>query len=281
MRRVMPAIVVLCVLSVAALAQQPTSSPAFQVISIKPNTALDRGGMISSPAGTQFRVSNIALRMIITYAYNLRDMELVDAPGWIASERFDVTATYPATAAHTVEEARLMMQRLLAERFGLRVHRETRELPIYRLVKARDDGKLGPRLVPSDVDCVKWLADKKPQIIGTPPIGPTGARPACMFVTQRNFIVAGTRTVAELARGLESVVARPVVDATGLSGNYNIELLWTPTPGLDVQPAAGAAGDDTVSLFTALQEQLGLKLEPSRGPVTVVVVDSVERPTPN
>jgi uncharacterized protein (TIGR03435 family) len=205
----------------------------------------------------------------------------LDAPGWTSAERFDITATYSGAKSPTLDEARLMVQRVLAERFALHAHRETRDMPIYRLVKARDDGRLGLNLVPSDLDCVKWLADKKPQIIGTPPVGPGGARPACMSVTQRNFIAAGTKPITDLARGLESIVGRRVVDATGLTGNFDITLMWTPTPGLDVQPNAPTGGADTVSLFAAVQEQLGLKLEPARGPVDVVVIDSVERPTPD
>lgn len=280
MRRVLIIGVLYALAGVVGIAQQPTS-PAFEVVSINPNTALDRSGMISSPVGTQFRVSNIALRMIILYAYNLRDLDLVDAPGWTSAEQFDITATYPATASHTLEEARLMMQRVLSERFGLRVHRETRELPIYRLVKAREDGRLGPNLVPSDVDCVKWLADKKSQIIGTPPIGPGGARPACLMVPGRTYVLAGTKPVSDLARALESIVGRNVFDASGITGNFDMTLQWTATPGLDGQPSAVANNTDTVSLFTALQEQLGLKLEPARGPGEVLVIDSVQRPTPN
>lgn len=84
-----------------------------------------------------------------------------------------------------------------------------------------------------------------------------------------------------LARSLESAVERRVIDATGLSGNFNIELLWTPTPGIDVQPNAAVAGTEIVSIFTAIQEQLGLKLEPARAPAKVLVIDSIERPTPN
>ena len=190
------------------------------------------------------------------------------------------SATYPAGTDRQTQ-MRPMLQRALAERFKLRVRRETRELPIYRLVLARQDRKLGPNLVSSDVDCVKWLAEKRPQFIGTPPIGPNGARPACMMVSNRNFILAGTRSVADLARSLENNVTRPVVDATGLSGNFNIELQWTPTAGLDAARNSPAATVDGLSVFTALQEQLGLKLEPARGPVDVLAVESVDRPAPD
>lgn len=278
MRRVMLCIAVLSTLTVQGLAQQPASSPTFDVVSVKPNPNPERGGAIS-PVGSQFRTINIPLRIIITYAYNVRDVELVNAPGWTSAEKFDITATYSGAQSPTLDEARLMVQRVLAERFGLRAHRETRDMPIYRLVKARDDGRLGPNLVPSNVDCVKWLAEEKSQIIGTPPIGPGGARPACLLVGNRNYVLAGTKPIRDLARSLESVVNRTVVDASGLTGNFDMDLQWTPAPGLDVQ--ANIVSGDTASLFTAIQEQLGLKLESARGPVEVLVIDSVERPTPN
>ena len=257
-------------------AQQPT----FDVVSIRPNNALDRSGMISSPAAGQFHISNLPARAIVNYAYDLRDLELVDAPEWTRTERFDLAATYAGNAPRTSDEVHRMLQAALADRFQLRVHRETRELPIYRLTKAREDGRLGPQLQSSDVDCAQWLADKKPQFIGTPPIGPTGARPACLMVAQRAFIVAGTKPLPQLALALESIVGRRVVDATGLPGNFDLVLQWTPTPGLDGTSTA-ASSDDTLSVFTALQEQLGLKLEPARGPVDVLVVDHIERPTEN
>jgi uncharacterized protein (TIGR03435 family) len=263
-----------------APAQSPVGAE-FEVVSVKPNTSIGEGGFITGFGNPQFRVRNISLRAIIIYAYDLRDVQLVDAPEWTRSARFDISATYPQ-GADPQTQMRPMLQRVLAERFNLRVRRETRELPMYRLVMARQDRKLGPNLVPSDVDCAKWLAENRPQIIGTPPIGPAGARPACMTVTQRNFILAGTKPMADLARSLESIVARSVVDATALSGNFNIDLEWTPSAGLDAAGNTSAAARDSgLSVFTALQEQLGLKLEPARGPVDALVVESVERPAPD
>jgi uncharacterized protein (TIGR03435 family) len=253
----------------------------FEAVSVKPNKAIDGGGMISPPTGSQLRVINVPLRTIINYSYNRRALQVVDAPEWTTSERFDITATYPMGASHTVEEARAMLQNVLARRFGLRVHSDTRELPIYRLMLARQDRRLGPNLTASDVDCVKYLADKNPQIIGTPPVGPGGARPACMMVQNRTYIMAGTRSMQELALALESVAGRRIVDDTQLSGNFDINVQWTLTPGLDIQTIGSDTAAGTLSLFTALQEQLGLKLEPSRGRVEVLVVDHVERPTEN
>jgi uncharacterized protein (TIGR03435 family) len=270
----------LVVITAAGLSLSSQTPLRFEVVSVKPHSGVAGERMISA-ASSQFRVVNLPLKTIINYAYNLRDIEVVDAPAWTTSENFDITATYPPGPTPSPDDRRSMLQRVLAERFALRVHRETRELPIYRLVKAREDGRLGPALTASDVDCVKWLADKKPQIEGTGPVRPGGAKPLCMMVTNRYYIVAGTKPISELALGLESIVQRSVVDGTGLRGNYDISLQWTPTPGLDAQPGVATANSDTLSVFTALQEQLGLKLEPSRGPVEVLVIDSVERPTPD
>jgi uncharacterized protein (TIGR03435 family) len=111
-------IAVVSIFTGASVAQQPSPSPAFDVVSVKRNTSQEQGGAIS-PVGSQFRTFNIPLRIIITYAYNVRDLELVDAPGWTSAERFDITATYSGAKSPTQDEARLMVQRVLAERFAL------------------------------------------------------------------------------------------------------------------------------------------------------------------
>jgi uncharacterized protein (TIGR03435 family) len=261
------------------LRAQAPALPAFDVVSVRPNTSIGGGGSISGPSGSQFRVVNVALRQIVIYAYDLRDVELVDIPEWTRTARFDIAATYPEGAVPAVQY-RLMIQKLLADRFQLQVRNERRDLPVYTLTIARPDKRLGPSLVPSDVDCTRWLAEKRPQFIGTPPIGPGGARPACLMVTQRNYIVGGTRTIAALARGLESAVGRPVIDETGLSGTFDIALQWTPEPGIDVQPATTPTAEGA-SLFTAIQEQLGLALKSARAVVPVVAVGRIERPAPD
>jgi uncharacterized protein (TIGR03435 family) len=174
-----------------------------------------------------------------------------------------------------------MLQNLLADRFGLVYHRDARELPLYELVIARKDGKLGPHLVPSNVDCAAWLAEKRPQTgAGGPSPFPPRMRPACTIVASRSFISGGTRTISQLAPILQALVGRPVVDKTGLAGTFNMDMQWSPT---DLATAAGVttAADTGLSIFTALQEHLGLKLEPSRGPFDVVVIDAIRRPSPD
>jgi len=223
---------------------------------------------------------NVPLRFIILEAYGLRDHELSDAPEWTNTTAYDISATYPGGITPTEPETRLMLQQLLEDRFQLSLRSETRELPAYRLVLARKDGRLGPRLARSNVDCAAWLAEKRPQIgMGGPSPVPGGRRPACMITGSRQgFITGGTRTIAELAAPLQSFAGRPVSDETGLTGTFDIDLIWTPDESL---APAGTRPDVGVSLFAALEEQLGLKLEPTRRPFQVRVVQRVERPRPD
>jgi uncharacterized protein (TIGR03435 family) len=169
-----------------------------------------------------------------------------------------------------------MMEKALVERFGLKLHRERREMAVYRLVVARQDGRLGPRLTPSSVDCQQWFAEKKPQLGagGPSPVAPGGARPACMLMAQRRFITGGTQPISRLTPALESMTGRFVIDETGLKGNYDIDLEFAPT----IEAGGAPAADGAPSIFTALQEQLGLKLEADRRPMEVVVIDAIARP---
>jgi uncharacterized protein (TIGR03435 family) len=179
---------------------------------------------------------------------------------------------------------RAALQALLQERFRLIIRRERRSMPVYRLVMARGDRRPGPQLVPSTVDCEK-LAEKRAQIDGggTSVVAPGGNRPACMMsANRRGFLTAGTRTIAELATALQSFVGRPVVDATGLQGTFDIDLSWRADNEVSAPPAGvRLVSPDGPSLFTAIQEQLGLRLEPGTGEVDAIVVERIERATPD
>jgi uncharacterized protein (TIGR03435 family) len=179
-----------------------------------------------------------------------------------------------------------MVRTLLEDRFKLTVHNETRELPIYALTLARSDGRLGPKLVRSDIDCEKALAELADSLrkTGRLPTSPVGQAPPCSTggppgkfvgndITMQMFADVLTASVNRGRGGVSSSVDRVVVDRTGLQGAFDITLEWTP----DDAPPDVSGG----SIFTALQEQLGLKLEPTRGPVDVIVVDRVEPPTPD
>jgi uncharacterized protein (TIGR03435 family) len=264
----------------ATVAQSP--QPAFDVASVKENTSVSDTGGIAPATPGRVRITNRPLRFILLDAFRLMDHQLIGAPEWTESARFDINATYQADAARTEDDARAMLRTLLANRFGLKTHREMRELPIYSLVMARKDGALGPQLVRSGIDCDRWIAEKRPQMgAGTAsPVAPGGKRPVCMILTTRRFITAGTRTIQDLLGPLQAMTGRPVIDRTGLTGVFDFDLQWTSGP---VAPAAGPTGppDDGPSIFVALQEQLGLRLEPGRAPFDVVVVDSVQRPSPD
>jgi uncharacterized protein (TIGR03435 family) len=248
------------------LAAQAPVSPAFEVASVKPNKS---GSMDQSilPRGGQFVATNESLRNLITTAYRVQWSRVVGGPDWL-SDRFDVVAKMPDHAAP--DQLGFMLQALLTDRFKLKTHRETREETIYALVVAKSDGRLGAQLRRSDVDCVKEVLANG----GTPPVPPNpGEWPRCGSFMSGNGFRAGGLSMAALANHLTGVVNRVVIDRTGLTGNYDVDLQYTP----DVRLPPTTS--DLPSIFTAVQEQLGLKLESTTGPVDVLVIDHVEHPT--
>jgi uncharacterized protein (TIGR03435 family) len=263
----------------AVLRAQSTAPLAFEVASIRENTSVSDAGGISGPTPGRFTVTNSPLRFVIMYAFGLLDHELIDAPEWTVTTRYDITATYPDGTTPTEANVRAMLQRLLADRFNLRARRERRDMPAYDLVLARANGQLGPQLARSNVDCDKWIAEKRPQFGagGPSPVTPAGTRPACLLVATRTYLSGGTRTIAQLTPVLQSMVRRPVIDKTGLTGTFDIDLRWSPAG--DARAVESVAADEAASIFTALQEQLGLKLETSRAPFDVVIIESLQRPS--
>jgi uncharacterized protein (TIGR03435 family) len=233
-------------LTVLALQPQlPAQAPAFEVASIKRNVSGDpRSGVRTLPGG-RIAVINQELRQIIRGAFGSSDLEVIGGPDWIDSDRWDITAS--AGTGKADEPLEPMLKSLLADRFKLRAHVEMRERPIYGLVLSRADKRLGDKIHVSPMDC---RADTD--------CGRTSAR--------TNGVLSGTingvaRTMADLASSLSRYAGRRIFDRTGLQGRFDFELTWS----------------EDVSIFTALQEQLGLKLDAQRAPVDVVVVDSVER----
>lgn len=192
-----------------------------------------------------------SLKSLIQVAYDVRPYQ-VEGPAWLQSATFDVVANVPAGA--TRAQANLMLQNLLADRFQLKLHRSTREVPVYALVVANN----GPKLKVSVDD------PDAPQPRGT------------IWSGGRKRFEFDRWTTARFARTLESDVDRPVIDMTGLEGIYDIRLEFA-----EIKSAFGSPDPHAPELFTALTEQLGLRLESRRGPVDVLVIDSVERPTPD
>jgi len=274
-------------------AQAPAgTATSFEVASVKPNTSGERFVRLQIQPGGRFNAVNVPLREIIRAAYQVQNFQILNLPRWGESDRFDIVAKaesdFPqGPPTGSPGPLQFMLQSLLADRFQLKAHQETQELPIYALVLSRGDGRLGERLVPSTTDCSGRGARRG----GPPPPLVPGQRPGCGMRIGPGTISAGGMSLALFANGIAPMVGRVVVDRTGLTGTFDIDLEWTP----DQVPQGGPAGaggplggadlppvdPNGPSIFTAVQEQLGLKLDSARGPVDVLVVDSVSPPTPD
>jgi uncharacterized protein (TIGR03435 family) len=270
-------------------AAAPASDTAFEVASVKANNSGQPFVQVGMAPGGRFTATNVPLRQLILMAYQLQPFQIEGAPAWITTERFDVVAKgsgpLAPAAPGTPGPIQVMMKSLLADRFKLAAHIEMKEMPIYALMVARSDGRLGPQLKASTIDCTAVNAGRR----GAPPQGPpnfSGQAPQCGMMVRPGGVKAGGVPINQILQLLSQNVQRIVVDRTALTGNYEIDLTWTPEqlpqgrgdppPGA---PALSPIDPNGPSLFTALEEQLGLKLESTRGPVDVLVVDKVERPT--
>jgi uncharacterized protein (TIGR03435 family) len=262
------------------------ASPRFEVASVKRNTAGDPFIRIGGGAPGRYEATNVPLRLLIRNAYRLQDFQIVGAPNWIADERYDIIAKADSSAKP--DQMQAMIRALLAERFGLVAHTEQREMPIYALVVARSDGRLGPKLKPSTADCAAIFAARR----GGPPPGPPappqpGEQMQCGTMIGPGNFNAGYTTMQQFASSLSTFVGRTVIDKTGLTGQYDFMLTYTPEqraggPGPTPPPGApqfAPIDPNGPSLFTAIQEQLGLKLDAQRGPVDVLVIDKIAHPT--
>jgi uncharacterized protein (TIGR03435 family) len=261
----------------AALAQgKQTSStaPAFEVASIKVNNSGSENFGFSAKPGGVVIATNVTIRQIVRYAYSMQHSKVEGGPDWLDTVRYDITAK--AAEAAPSDQMTLMFRPLLADRFKLAMHIEARDTAIFALVRARSDGRLGPQLrVSSVTDCD---ATRAAQARGAALAAGDG-RPICAGRAQAGSIIAGAVSMDELARNTSRMVGRVVVDRTGLPGRYDLDLKFTPEADLTAAPPPNRPPDALPSFFVALEEQLGLKLEPQRGPVDVVVIDSIQRPT--
>jgi uncharacterized protein (TIGR03435 family) len=277
-----------CALLITATGAYAQAS--FEVASVKP-----MGANGDEPMGASFRIepgsrllaTGATLRDLVTYAFEVQHFQLEGGEDWMSSSRFDVTArAADGTASH--RQIRGMLQSLLADRFRLRVRRDTRTLPVYELMVAANDRRLGPGLRPATGDCTAALDGRAvldisrvaPEHVACQPEGKFVAGPT----TTMAFVRKGV-TMPLLARMLTSLARRAVIDRTGLAGAYDFELTYSPenviyvVKGGPIQ-TAGATGDG-LSLFTALREQLGLELESGRGPSDVLAIEGAQPPEPD
>ena len=242
----------------------------FDVVSIKPRTG-PRVRFLPDVAAAPDRYSapDTTLMNMISFAYEIEAPQIEGGPDWLKTSRFEVNAKAPGAASRS--DLRLLVKAMLTDRFQLKTHIETRELPIYALVVARGDRRPAAGLQPASEDACKALADPARRTDDQVPCGVLRATP--------EEIMAAGIGMAQLARilpvmGVMTGVDRVVVDKTGLTGRFAFRIRYTAA---NVSPGA-APPTDAPGLFTALQEQLGLRLEPGRGPVDILIIDSAQQP---
>lgn len=256
----------------------------FEVASVRQNISESDNSEIKDSIPGRFIVSNTPLIFLILYAYDLKAYELIGAPEWTRDKSYNVVGKYPGEEKPSLPEIRAMVQHLLVERFGLKIHSEPRDIPAYDLVLARKDGRLGPQLQKSNLDCDKYISDRHPpsgvDASRPSPVSPTGKRPKCTITATRRYITGGAQTLAQLAGPLGVMVSRPVVNKTGLKAAYDFDLKWDAL-GLAVEPAGSQPPSEEPSIFEALKEQLGLKLVPHDEKFDVYVVDQIGPPDAN
>ena len=257
--------------------------PRFEVVSVKRNRDGGPGSYMGVQPGGRFIVTNLPVRQVIWSAFGIRSFQLTGEADWVGSERYDIQAKAPDGAVVTSEAMNLMLQAMLADRFKLKVRRETRDSPVYELVVARSDRRLGEHLRRTSDDCVTNLGRGT---VGPPPplIGPRDPIPCGLLNSGGNRFVAGGRTMGQLATLLAPQVQRMVVDKTGLTGLYDFDLQFLPdplgdsgTPGVPVRMLRVV--NDVPPLMTAIEQQLGLTLQAARGAVEYVVIEGIERPS--
>ncbi len=273
----------------APAAADAPANPVFEVASVKQNRSGEGFIRVGMAPGGRFTATNVPLRQLIQLAYQIQPFQIVGGPNWIASDRFDIVAKaagdVPPPTPGVAGPMQLMMRTLLADRFKLTLHNEQREMPIYALVLAKADGKLGPQLKSSTTDCAALMGAAARR--GGPPPPPSFNEPMqCGMRVFPGALSAGGFPLSQLTQFLSSTVQRIVVDRTGLTGNFDLNMTWTPDqmpqgrgdppPGAPPLPAIDPNGP---SIFTAVQEQLGLKLESTKAPVDVLVIDRAEHPT--
>lgn len=249
-----------------SLSQAQTLPKEFEVATIKPNAANDGRFMIRPLPGGGLTISGVSLRMLIMEAYDVRAFQVSGGPGWMSTERWDIEAKAEGVQGQLpIGQTLKMLRALITDRFHLELHHETKEMTIYALVVGKNGSKLAPHT-------------------GEPP------SPTDRLRMRPGSISAKQAGIAALVRQLIPQLGRPVIDKTGLTGQYDFTLEWMPEPGQGGPESLGLPPDSRLpppsdsngpSIFTAVQEQLGLRLDAQKGPVDIIVVDRVEKPEEN
>jgi uncharacterized protein (TIGR03435 family) len=261
---------------------QVNGSPdvVFEVASVKPNFQGNYFRFSILPGG-RLIVVNVPLEVLIRRAHHLEEFQLTGAPSWVKSARFDVAAKAPDNSPGDARTILVMLQRLLADRFQLKMRTERKQMSVFALTHARPDRQLGPLIRPASTDCGQHVAGiSTERLQGDDKSAPctatvkTGSDPNAWTVSFRG------RTLSQVALELQSILRRTVVDETGLNEKFDLDIEFNREQffSLTTNPASYLAAP---SIFTAVQEQLGLKLESRRGIVEVSVIERVEQPSPD
>jgi uncharacterized protein (TIGR03435 family) len=267
----------------SASREAETSRLSFEVASVKPDVSRSSGVGLSGDAG-RFSMSNVKVIGLITMAYDINDSQISGGPVWINSERFDIDGKVPDSLVGQMQKLSkseqwnrkmLMLQALLEDRFKLVVTRSTKQLPIYRLIVAQGGQK------PTEVSPPSASQDSA---TAPPPTAKLTPRPGGMFLLTDGkghlTFTMKAATLDNLVGVLSQQLGRHVADETGLTGTYDADLQWTDSLAAQ-EPDATESNSGDISITTALQEQLGLRLLSTTGPVETIVIDHIEEPTPN
>ena len=241
---------------VLVLCDKNANAQGFDVASVRPHSPDDTYFLVHPPTAGRFSAIGAVAKLLMMLAYDVQESQIVGEPAWLATEKWDIEAKTDDGVQHTPEETRQMVQSLLRDRFALRSHRETQQRPVYVLTVTKG----GPKFKPSE-------------------------RRSTNYRITGSSISLERGEMARFAQFLSAALGRPVVDRTELGGLYDLSLKWDDAPvpqgGLLGSDVPAAPGRDYGSIFTAIQDQLGLRLERQQAPVEVLVVDRIERPSPN
>jgi uncharacterized protein (TIGR03435 family) len=250
----------------AVTGTDPQDDISFEVVSIRRNMSGSTGGGGRPSPGGRYTFTNIPFRSVIASAYGVPTDRVLGGPDWVAVDRYDIDAVGKPNP--TDAEWAQMLRRLLRDRLGLAARAEQRSFQVYLLVLARADGPAGTGIRRSLVDC--WDPEARKKALASAPPG----RLACGFRDSEGVFQGGGIQMPTLAQVLRGPAGRPVLDKTGVSGGFDIELKWRSA-------ADSAAGSDGVEIFTAVQEQLGLKLVSDEAQLDVIVIEKIGRPSDN
>jgi uncharacterized protein (TIGR03435 family) len=281
-------LLLLASLAAPVLAAQGTT-PVFEVAVVRPSPPNAQVAFRTPIAGGQLTATGRSVTDLVKFAYGLLlDAEVVDGPAWVRTERFDVVAS--VEKGKTYDQVRLMMRALLAERFKLATHADTREMSVLSLVRSERSGTFGAKMQRASSECRRVLGLNGEEMPlpplaknGSPPNPAPSAPSRCGAMYAPGHISTREVTMGQFARGLSQVLGRPVVDDTGLSGYFDLDVEFSRDLALNADPAASNRSDDDLSrptIYTALQEQVGLRLASRRAAISVLVIDAIERPAP-